>query len=51
MASASGTVRPSADTAMAKIDLEKMGQERWGKEDGYRVYVSRTPVLVPRLWW
>jgi steroid 5-alpha reductase family enzyme len=29
--------------------LEKLGEERWGKEDGYRRYVRSTPAVVPRL--
>lgn len=29
--------------------LEKRAQEKWGEDPAYQSYVSRTPVLVPRL--
>ncbi|MFQ5380407.1 MAG: DUF1295 domain-containing protein [Dehalococcoidia bacterium] len=28
--------------------LEARGRKRWGEDEDYRAYVSRTPVLIPR---
>ena len=30
--------------------LEAIGDRRWGSDDGYKIYKSKTPILFPRLF-
>ena len=30
--------------------LEAIGDRRWGSDDGYKMYKSKTPILFPRLF-